>query len=57
MAWLIILFEYTARWLIGQWKPFETLATAPGAIGNYVLIGLSLVMLGWYAIQHRKLIF
>lgn len=56
LAWLIILFEYTARWLIGQWKPFETIGTAPGAIGNYVLIVLSLTMLLWYLIQHRKLI-
>lgn len=57
LAWLLVLFEYTARWLIGQWKPFETIGTAPGAIGNYVFVVLSLAMLVWYGIQHRKLIF
>jgi hypothetical protein len=55
-AWLLLLIEYASRWLIGQFKPFETISTAPGAIGNYVFIILSLVMLVWYAIDYKKLI-
>jgi hypothetical protein len=31
--------------LLALAKPFETLGTAPGAIGNFVLIPLALLML------------
>ncbi len=55
-AWLLLLLEYASRWLIGQLKPFETVGTAPGAIGNYVFIILSIGMLVWYAIDYKKLV-
>ena len=55
-AWLLLLIEYASRWLIGQFKPFETVSTAPGAIGNYVFIVLSLAMLIWYAFDYKKLV-
>lgn len=55
-AWLLLLIEYASRWLIGQFKPFETVSTAPGAIGNYVLIILSIAMLVWYALDYKKLV-
>lgn len=55
-AWLLLLIEYASRWLIGQFKPFETVSTAPGAIGNYVFIVLSLAMLIWYAVDYKKLV-
>ena len=54
-AWLLLLIEYASRWLIGQFKPFETVSTAPGAIGNYVFVILSLLMLVWYALDYKKL--
>ncbi len=55
-AWLWFLIEYASRWLIGQFKPFETVSTAPGAIGNYVFIVLSLAMIIWYAVDYKKLV-
>ncbi len=55
-AWLWFLIEYASRWLIGQFKPFETVSTAPGAIGNYVFIILSLAMIIWYAVDYKKLV-
>jgi hypothetical protein len=55
-AWFLLLIEYASRWLIGQFKPFETVQTAPGAIGNYVFIGLSIGMLIWYVFDYKKLV-
>ncbi len=45
LMYLFILVEYTGRLLLTFAKPFKTNGTAPGAIGNYVLIPLALVML------------
>jgi hypothetical protein len=55
-AWLLLLIEYSSRWLIGQFKPFETVQTAPGAIGNYVFMLLSVMMLVWYIVDYKKLV-
>lgn len=55
-AWFLLLVEYASRWLIGQFKPFETVQTAPGAIGNYVFIGLSIGMLIWFMVDYKKLV-
>ncbi len=55
-AWLLLLIEYASRWLIGQFKPFETVQTAPGAIGNYVFMVLSVMMLVWYIVDYKKLV-
>jgi hypothetical protein len=55
-AWFLLLIEYGSRWLIGQFKPFETVQTAPGAIGNYLFIALSIGMLIWYVVDYQKLV-
>ena len=55
-AWLLLLIEYASRWLIGQFKPFETVQTAPGAIGNYVFMLLCVMMLVWYIVDYKKLV-
>jgi hypothetical protein len=55
-AWLLLLIEYASRWLIGQFKPFETVQTAPGAIGNYLFMFLSVAMLVWYVVDYKKLV-
>jgi len=55
-AWFLLLIEYVSRWLIGQFKPFETVQTAPGAIGNYIFIVLSIGMLIWYVVDYKKLL-
>jgi hypothetical protein len=41
---LLALVEYTVRLLLTWFKPMKTLGTAPGAIGNYVLIPLLLIL-------------
>lgn len=43
--YVLLIIEYTMRVIIGIMKPIDTLTTAPGGIGNYVLIPLSVIML------------
>ena len=45
LMWLFVAFEWSGRLLLGFVKPFETLDTAPGAIGNLLFPILALVML------------
>ena len=44
LMWTFILFEYSGRFLLGLYKPFETVGQAPGGIGNMVFPVLALVM-------------
>jgi len=44
LMYLLLFLEYSGRLLTGLWKPIETVNTAPGAIGNYILIPLSLIL-------------
>jgi hypothetical protein len=45
LMYLFILVEYVGRLLLAWAKPIVTDGTAPGAIGNFVLIPLALLML------------
>ena len=45
LMWLFTVIEYSGRLLLTFAKPFEIHGTAPGAIGNYLLIPLTLIML------------
>ena len=45
LMYLLIVVEYSARLLLTFAKPLETHGAAPGAIGNYILIPLALLML------------
>ena len=45
LMWLILLMEWIGRGWIGQFKPVETIETAPGQIGNLVIPIIALVML------------
>ena len=45
LMWLFIAFEWSGRLLLGFVKPFETVDTAPGAIGYLIFPILALVML------------
>jgi hypothetical protein len=45
LMYLFVLVEYIGRLLLTFAKPIVTDGTAPGAIGNYILIPLALVML------------
>lgn len=43
--YLLMIFEYGLRIVLGYLKPVETIGTAPGAIGNYVIVPLAVIML------------
>lgn len=45
LMWLFILMEYGGRLLLAVFKPFETVGTAPGAVGNFLIPPLALIML------------
>ena len=54
LLWLIVLIEWIGRGLVGQFKPVETLATAPGQIGNIIVPFIALVMLVLSLVPKRK---
>jgi hypothetical protein len=45
LVYLFLLVEYAGRLALGAWKPIVTLSTPPGAIANYAMGALALVML------------
>ncbi|WP_109354528.1 hypothetical protein [Sphingorhabdus sp. EL138] len=54
LMWLIVLVEWIGRGLIGQFKPVETIGTAPGQVGNMMIPIIALVMLVLSLIPPRK---
>jgi hypothetical protein len=54
LMWLFILVEYSGRLLLGFIKPFETVGTAPGAIGNLIIPILALIMLILSIVPRKK---
>ena len=44
LMYVFILFEYVMRMVLGMMKPIVTTGTAPGGVGNYVMIALALIM-------------
>jgi hypothetical protein len=44
LIYLLLILEYGGRLLLTFFKPFETTGTAPGAIGNYILLPLSILL-------------
>ena len=56
VLYMFLLIEYGGRLLIGLSKPFDTVETVPGSIGNYVFIIVSIVSLvSLLFIRARKL--
>lgn len=43
--YLLVVVEYGMRIFLGLVKPIETTGTAPGGVGNYLILPLALVML------------
>ena len=43
--YVLMIVEYTMRIVIGQMKPIVTSGTAPGSIGNWVMVPVCAVML------------
>ena len=42
--YLLLIIEYGMRMVLGAMKPIETTGTAPGGIGNYILVPVAVVM-------------
>ena len=45
LLWLFIFFEYAGRFVVLQYKPIETISTAPGANANIIFPFVALAML------------
>ena len=43
--YLLLIFEYGMRIVLGVMKPIQTTETAPGAVGNFIIVPLAIVML------------
>lgn len=43
--YLLMSLEYSARILLGLWKPIVTAGTAPGGVGNYMAAPLAFLMM------------
>lgn len=43
--YLLMMVEYGMRIVLGNLKPIETTETAPGAVGNFILLPLAAIML------------
>ena len=53
LMYVFIFIEYAMRIIIGQLKPFETMGIAPGAVGNIIMVPLSLIFF-FFSIKEPK---
>ena len=54
MMYLLLTVEYAMRIVIGQMKPIVTSGTAPGSIGNWIMVPVCAVLLTLSLIQSRR---
>jgi hypothetical protein len=45
LMYVLMIFEYGMRIVLGEINPIKTTDTAPGAIGNYIIMPLAVIML------------
>ncbi|MAE94642.1 MAG: hypothetical protein CL910_08285 [Deltaproteobacteria bacterium] len=45
LVWVLFVFEWGGRLLIGAWKPLDAAGTPPGAVGNLMLPFVGVAML------------
>ena len=45
MMYVLLIVEYAGRLLLGQLKPIVTVGTAPGSVGNWVMVPVCAVLL------------
>ena len=43
--YVLVIFEYAMRIVIGQMKPILTTGTAPGSIENWIMVPVCIVLL------------
>jgi hypothetical protein len=53
LFYLLMFFEYVMRIILESLKPIYTVGTAPGVIGDYVMVPLTLIGL-WVATSPKK---
>ena len=44
LMYIFVIAEYAGRIAIGQFKPVETVGVAPGAVGNFLILPLAIVL-------------
>ena len=54
LMYMVIIFEILLRMLIGAIKPVDFVGTPPGAIGNWIVLPLAMMMLGWCLVKLDK---
>jgi len=54
LMYLFIFIEYTSRLLLTMYKPIILEGTAPGGIGNYIMIPLALIMFVLSLLKTKK---
>ncbi len=51
--YVLLIAEYIMRIVIGMMKPIETVGTAPGGVGNWIIVPLCIIML-WLSLSKNK---
>lgn len=54
LMYIFIMMEYSMRILIGLLKPIETTGTAPGAIGNVIIVPIAIFLLIFSLLNPKK---
>ena len=54
MMYVLMIVEYAMRIVIGQMKPIVTTGTAPGSIGNWIMVPVCAVLLTLSLINGKK---
>ena len=53
--YVLVIFEYAMRIVIGQMKPIITTGTAPGSIGSWIMVPVCIVLLALSLMPKRGL--
>ena len=53
MMYVLMIVEYAMRIVIGQMKPIITMGTAPGSIGNWIMVPVCAILLALSLIRGR----
>jgi hypothetical protein len=52
--YVLIIFEYAVRIVIGQMKPIITTGTAPGSVGSWIMVPVCAVLLALSLIRSKR---
>ena len=52
--YVLLIFEYAMRFVIGQMKPIITFGTAPGSIGNWIMVPVCAVLLVLSLVKEKQ---